>query len=48
MKKAKKLRQRNYVAKNMIQSGQGIHKDKYGKNMSRARRKHLENNIEPM
>ena len=42
MKKAKKFRQRNYAAKNMMQSGQGIHKDTHGKNMSRARRKHLD------
>jgi hypothetical protein len=48
MKKAKKMRQRNYVAKNMPTNGTGIHKDKNGKNMSRARRKHLENHNEPM
>lgn len=32
---------RNFVAKNIKQSGQGVHKDKYGKHMSRARRKQL-------
>ena len=32
---------RNFVQKNMKQSGTGVHKDKFHKNMSRARRKHL-------
>jgi hypothetical protein len=35
MKKAKKMR--NWVAKNMKQSGQGVHKAKQGRFASRAR-----------
>lgn len=41
MKKAKKMR--NFVAKHIKHCGAGQHKAKYGRFISRTRRKHLDN-----